>query len=69
MGRGHKQRDSGRIPRLQRLCAPGMRRLLGKAVLLRRMRGERIPCDRADKRDLRKRLPALPQADGVCDMA
>ena len=43
----HQRRDqhrpAGGVPRLQRLRPPRLRRLLGQAVLFRRLRGQRLP--------------------------
>ena len=41
--RRDQHRPAGGVPRLQRLRPPRLRRLLGQAVLFRRLRGQRLP--------------------------
>ena len=46
LGRRHQHRPAGGVSFLQRLCPQRVRRLLGKTVLLRRLRCQRLPCHR-----------------------
>ena len=57
-----QHRPAGGVPRLQRLRPARLRRLLGQAVLLRRLRGQRLPRHRHHPRRLRGGLRAVPQA-------
>ena len=53
------------LPRLQRLCPAGVPGLLGKALLLRRVRRQRLPRHRLRPGRIRRRLRPVPQAHGV----